>query len=123
MTGQDDYSMNDEAAMLADAVSNRLHGAGAVVVGFADLAPLDDATRQGFPRAVSFAMPLTPSIKACTGLNWRQGMPREAFWDPKACMAGMQKVSLARLGRSGVCGMCIAACPFTQAYLRRAGSL
>ena len=24
------------------------------------------------------------------------------------------------LGRSGVCGMCIAACPFTQAYLRRA---
>jgi Fe-S-cluster-containing dehydrogenase component len=26
---------------------------------------------------------------------------------------------MARLGRSGICGMCIAACPFTQAYLRR----
>lgn len=61
--------------------------------------------------------------EACTGRNWRQGMPREAFWDPKACMAGMQQVSMARLGRSGICGMCIAACPFTQAYLRRAGSL
>jgi len=50
-------------------------------------------------------------------------MDREAFWDPKACMAGMQKVSMARLGRSGICGMCIAACPFTQAYLRRVGSI
>lgn len=228
---------------LADALSDRLHNAGAVVVGFADLTPLDQATRQGFPRAVSFAMPLTPSIvagiaegpteayaeeysrlnallsqtsqeiaacieargwraharpatgdwsaatlrapfqhktaatlaglgwigkcallvtpdfgpavrwatvltdaplktgtpidqsrcgdctacvavcpgKACTGRHWRQGMLREAFWDPQACMAGMQKVSVARLGRSGICGMCIASCPFTQAYLRRSG--
>ena len=234
--------MNDEAAMLADAVSNRLHGGGAVVVGFADLAPLDEATRQGFPRAVSFAMPLTPSIvagiaegpteayageyarlnalltqvaqdlaafigtrgwraqarpatgdwsaatlrapfqhktaatlaglgwigkcallvtpdfgpavrwasvltdaplkagvpvtesrcgdctacvaicpgKACSGKAWRQEIPREEFWDPKACVQGMQKVSMARLGRSGICGMCIAACPFTQAHLKRA---
>jgi ferredoxin len=34
-------------------------------------------------------------------------------------MAGMQQVSMARLGRSGICGLCIAACPFAQAYLRR----
>jgi ferredoxin len=26
---------------------------------------------------------------------------------------------MARLGRSGICGLCIAACPFAQAYLRR----
>ena len=234
--------MNDVATMLSDAVSDRLRDAGAVVAGFADLAPLDDETRQGFPRAVSFAMPLTPSIvagiaegpteayageysrlnalltataqeiaafigtrgwraqarpatgdwsaatlrapfqhktaatlaglgwigkcallvtpaygpairwasvltdaplkagvpvtesrcgdctacvdicpgKACSGKAWRQGIPREEFWDPKACMQGMQKVSMARLHRSGICGMCIAACPFTQAYLKRA---
>jgi len=56
--------MNDDATMLTEAVSDRLRGAGAVLVGFADLAPLDEATRQGFPRAVSFAMPLTPSIVA-----------------------------------------------------------
>lgn len=237
--------MNDEKSMVTEAVSDRLRAAGATVVGFADLAPLDEATRQGFPRAISFAMPLTPSIvagitegpteayaaeyarlnalltqisqelatfieargwraqarpatgdwsvatlrapfqhktaatlaglgwigkcallvtpdfgpavrwatvltdaplktgmpivesrcgdctacvevcpgKACTGQNWRQGMPREAFWDPKTCMAGMQKISMARLGRSGICGMCIASCPFTRAYLRRAGAI
>jgi epoxyqueuosine reductase QueG len=235
--------MND--SLMTKTVSDRLRDAGAVVVGFADLAPLDETTRQGFPRAVSFAMPLSPSIvagiaegpteayageysrlnslltqtaqdiaafietrgwraqarpatgdwstatlrapfqhktaatlaglgwigkcallvtpdfgpavrwasvltdaplltgtpvvesrcgdctacvgicpgKACTGRNWRQGMPREGFWDPKACMAGMQQVSMARLGRSGICGLCIAACPFTQAYLRRVGSV
>ena len=113
----EEKNMHD--TLMTKTLSDRLRGAGAVVVGFADLAPLDDETRQGFPRAVSFAMPLTPSIKACTGRNWRQGMPREQFWDPKACMAGMQQVSMARLGRSGICGMCIAACPFTQAYLRR----
>ncbi|MGI6099945.1 MAG: epoxyqueuosine reductase [Lentisphaerae bacterium] len=235
--------MNNDATMLTDAISGRLRDAGAVLVGFADLAPLADETRLGFPRAVSFAMPLTPSIvaeigegpteayaaeynrlnalqtqiakdtaafiesqgwraqarpatgdwspttirapfqhktaatlaglgwigkcdllvtpdygaairwgtvltdaplmtgtpivesrcgdctvcvdicpgKACSGQNWRAGMPREEFWDPKACMAGMQKVSMARLGRSGVCGMCIAACPYTRAYLRKVG--
>ena len=231
--------------MLEQEISERLIGAGAVVVGFADLAPLDEPTRQGLPRAVSFGMPLTPSIvaditegpteeysaeyhrlnalltqlgqdlagfienrgwkaqarpatgdwvaatlrapfqhktaatlaglgwigkcallvtpaygpavrlasvltdaplrtgdpltesrcgdctacvdicpgKACSGKAWRQGMPREEFWDPKACMAGMQKVSMARLQRSGICGMCIAACPLTRAYLRRTPQL
>lgn len=54
--------MNDDAIMLTDAISGRLRDAGAVLAGFADLAPLDEETRQGFPRAVSFAMPLTPSI-------------------------------------------------------------
>jgi len=229
--------------MLEEEASERLRHAGAVVVGFADLSPLDESIRQGFPRAISFAMPLTPSIvagitqgpteaysaeygrlnalltqtgkdlagfienrgwkvqarpatgdwtaatlrapfqhktaatlaglgwigkcallvtpeygpairwtsvltdaplatgipvtesrcgdcaacvevcpgKACSGKAWRQGILREDFWDPNACMAGMHKVSMARLHRSGICGMCIAACPFTQAYLRRAG--
>lgn len=57
--------------------------------------------------------------QACTGTEWRQGMPREAFWDPQACMAGMRKVSMAKLRRPAICGMCIAACPFTQGYLQR----
>jgi len=60
--------------------------------------------------------------KACSGKHWRQGITREEFWDPKACMAGQRKVSMARLHRSGICGMCVAACPFTQAYLRTAGT-
>jgi hypothetical protein len=56
----------DITTMMANAVSDRLRDAGAVVVGFADLAPLDETTRQGFPRAVSFAMPLIPAIVAGT---------------------------------------------------------
>ena len=59
--------------------------------------------------------------RACSGRAWCQGMAREEFWDPKACMAGMRKVSMARLHRAGICGMCIAACPYTRAYLRRSG--
>ena len=42
--------MND--SLMTKTVSDRLRDAGAVVVGFADLAPLDETTRQGFPRAV-----------------------------------------------------------------------
>ena len=228
---------------LEQEIRERLCRSGAALVGFADLSSVDEATRQGFPRAVSFCMALTPSIvaeitegpteeysaeyhrlnalliqtaqdlacfiqgygwkaqarpatgdwdpttlrapfqhktaatlaglgwigkcallitpqygpavrwasvltdaplqtgvpiiqsrcgictacvdvcpgKACAGKEWRQGMPREDFWDPKACMAGMNKISMARLHRAGICGMCIAACPHTQAYLSRAG--
>ena len=32
-----------------------------------------------------------------------------------------EKMYLQRMARSGVSGMCIAACPFTQAYLQRVG--
>jgi epoxyqueuosine reductase len=54
---------------------------------------------------------------ACSGRNWRQGMTREELWDPRACMAGMKAVN-ARLGVSvGICGMCVAACPWTRRYL------
>ena len=229
--------------MLDIDIAKRLHDGGAALVGFADLAPLDETLRQGFPRAVSFGVALTPSIvahitdgpteeyseeyqrvnvqlgqmsqdlagfiqsqgwqaharpatgdwdpvalrapfqhktaatlaglgwigkcallitaqygsavrwcsvltdaplptgtprtesecgdctacvtvcpgKACTGKPWHQGMAREEFWDPQACMAGMRQVSMARLHRAGICGMCIAACPLTRAYLQRAG--
>lgn len=229
--------------MLVTEITERMKDGGAALVGFADLAPLDEPLRQGFPRAVSFCVALTPSIvariaegpteeysaeyhrlnaqlgqmsqdlagliqargwkaqarpatgdwdqttlrapfqhktaatlaglgwigkcallitpqygpairwasvltdaplptgsparesrcgdctacvdicpgKACSGRAWRQGMPREEFWDPNACLAGMRQVSMARLHRAGICGMCIAACPFTRDYLQRAG--
>lgn len=228
--------------MIEQEISEKLHKGGAVLVGFADLSPVDEVTHQGFPRAVSFCLALAPAIvagiangpteeysaeyhrlnslltqmgedvarfikaegwkaqarpatgdwdagtlrapfqhktaatlaglgwigkcallitpsfgpavrwatvltdapvpagtpetasrcgpctacvdvcpgKACSGRPWRQGLAREEFWDPKACMAGMRQVSMAKLHRSGICGMCIAACPYTQAYLRRA---
>jgi epoxyqueuosine reductase QueG len=57
--------------------------------------------------------------KACSGKGWKQGMAREAFWDPRACMAGMAMINRERGTAFGICGKCIAACPRTQAYIRR----
>jgi len=55
---------------------------------------------------------------APSGREWEAGMPREAFFDAHACRRGAR----ARAARAGIeetiCGMCIAACPWTQAYLR-----
>jgi len=53
---------------------------------------------------------------ACLGGLWRQGMAREEFWDPKACMAGMKTINAKRGTDFQICGLCIAACPITQAY-------
>lgn len=60
--------------------------------------------------------------QAASGLAWKQGMGREEFWDYRACLAGMAKVSAGRSNRLGICGLCIAACPHTIAYLRRQGA-
>jgi epoxyqueuosine reductase QueG len=57
--------------------------------------------------------------EACSGKLWRRGMAREEFWDPRACMAGMAKINRDRGTAFGICGKCIAACPLTQAYLKR----
>ena len=46
-------------------------------------------------------------------------MGREEFWDPRACLAGMKKINEQRQASFSICGMCIAACPFTRAYARR----
>jgi epoxyqueuosine reductase QueG len=56
---------------------------------------------------------------APSGKPWRQGLARGEFWDPRACMAGTKKINEQRQLNLQVCGMCIAACPFTQTYIRR----
>ena len=58
--------------------------------------------------------------RACSGKPWKQGMAREEFWDPRACLAGMAKINMERGTNVGICGLCIAACPHTKAYLKRA---
>jgi epoxyqueuosine reductase len=57
--------------------------------------------------------------KACSGKPWRQGMPREEFWDPHACIKGMALINERQQTNHVICGMCIAACPHTKAYLKR----
>jgi epoxyqueuosine reductase QueG len=54
---------------------------------------------------------------ACTGKAWRQGLAREAFWDAQACIAGMKAINARRGTSFQICGQCIAACPYTKAYV------
>ena len=56
---------------------------------------------------------------APTGRSWEPGLSREDFFDAHACCESARTQSL-DIGFDGtICGRCIAACPHTQAYLRR----
>ena len=64
-------------------------------------------------------------VKACpahaiSGKDWRQGLPRQDFYDAFACYRAVheQSVKLSSARNANICGICIAACPYTQRYLR-----
>ena len=80
-------------------------------------APLD--SRCG---ACSICVDVCPG-HAASGRIWEAGMGREDFWDAQACLAGTQKITAARQTISRVCGLCLAVCPHTVAYLKRDGVL
>ena len=61
--------------------------------------------------------------QAASGKNWEEGLAREDFFDARACVRGCQKVTAERQTVSKVCGLCVARCPHTVAYLRRVGAL
>lgn len=81
------------------------------------------------------ATPLEPGCGECrvcvelcpghagSGKMWQEGMAREEFFDPQACLAGMKKIAAQRQTISPVCGMCVANCPYTVKHLERAGVL
>jgi len=57
---------------------------------------------------------------APTGDNWTQGKHRDDFFDASACRAAALDMALRRTGLVGTfCGICIAACPWTQSYIGR----
>ncbi|HET6428465.1 MAG TPA: epoxyqueuosine reductase [Phycisphaerae bacterium] len=60
---------------------------------------------------------------ACSGKNWRPGMAREDLWNARACEQTMARINTGRDAHHDLCGMCIAACPYTLAYLKREGAL
>jgi epoxyqueuosine reductase len=59
---------------------------------------------------------------ASAGRNWRVGMARPEIFDAFACRSWSQ----AREQEAGdgvpICGRCVAVCPYTQGYLKRAGA-
>jgi epoxyqueuosine reductase QueG len=57
--------------------------------------------------------------QACRDVLWRQGMKRDEVWDAWACLAGIKNICAGRDISRTICGMCIAACPYTQKYVQR----
>ena len=55
---------------------------------------------------------------APTGSAWHPGMAREDLFDASACRLTIVDHARRTPMPSPVCGMCIAACPWTQRYLR-----
>lgn len=80
-----------------------------------DPAEAVDASRCGNCRACVDACP----AKAPTGESWMAGLPRDRFFDAGRCRTMARHLA----GSSGIdetiCGICIAACPFTGRYVRK----
>lgn len=59
---------------------------------------------------------------AIAGALWRAGLPREAMVDPDACYRTTRRFApaIGAAPDTGICGACIAACPWTERYLRAA---
>ncbi len=56
---------------------------------------------------------------AAAGENWIQGRQRDNFFNASVCRRMAREIALRRTGISETfCGVCIAVCPWTQAYVR-----
>lgn len=91
----------------------------ATVLTDAPLVPGEPVTR-------SYCGNCTECLTACpadapSGREWYPGLPRDDFWDSRACYAEAQRVADAMGFAHPVCGRCIAACPWTQRYLEKVG--
>lgn len=60
---------------------------------------------------------------AIHGVSWRPGVPRSHLVNAASCDATMEKRRTGTDIQRAACGLCLAACPFTKAYLQRAGAL
>jgi epoxyqueuosine reductase QueG len=64
-------------------------------------------------------------VEACpahapVGRPWEAGLSRDEYLDAFACAATARELAARRTGVQGsFCGICIAACPWTQKYLKR----
>lgn len=68
----------------------------------------------------------TACVDACpshapSGKNWRKSLHRDTFFNAFACQKAARELTMERVGiRETLCGICIAVCPWTQKYIRRA---
>ncbi len=58
--------------------------------------------------------------RAVSGTEWAVGVPRASFFDAYACCKTAGALAAERTGFTEIiCGVCIAACPWTKRYIRR----
>ena len=66
-------------------------------------------------------LPEGTPVEAPSGRDWRPELQREDFFDAFACR-DTSRSQARKLGLDHtICGICIAACPFTWRYLARSG--
>lgn len=59
---------------------------------------------------------------APSGRDWQINLSRDSFFDAFACRKAAREMAMSKLEiKETLCGMCIAACPWTQKYIERAG--
>ena len=84
----------------------------------------------GAPVEVPRCGDCTACVAACpggapSGRNWRPGIDRTHYYDAFTCYRTAREQAR-KLGidiHNVVCGICIAACPHTQRYLKREGAV
>ena len=67
----------------------------------------------------------TACVTACpghapSGNNWQRDVPRDSFYNAFACRSTSRELAMKRIGiRETICGICIAACPWTKKYTEK----
>ncbi len=61
---------------------------------------------------------ICPAV-AASGHDWKPGMDRAEFFDAFACYEEAKSTSRSRNIDATICGLCIAACPWTKKYIKR----
>lgn len=60
-------------------------------------------------------------VHAPSGKNWQPGMHRDDFYNAFACQENALEMARKNVGiRLTLCGICIAVCPWTQKYIKKA---
>jgi len=57
--------------------------------------------------------------KASSGKNWEIGKHRDSFFNPFVCSKTAKKLAAKAGIDATICGICIAACPWTQKYIKK----
>jgi epoxyqueuosine reductase QueG len=86
---------------------------------------LTDAFFEGdVPVGTSYCGDCDECVRLCPagapkGLDWNKRMERDEFYDAHACQQQLKRFNAERGHSAQICGICIAACPWTKEYLKR----